>query len=185
VTRSGTNEFSGFHVRPCQVGWSRASARRCFGTAIHPRAVRVHGRGPIIRDRLHVFLAPEWQRLNSPAEGPYLGNRLPVYTSTGSPQDLERFQSVMRGYGLDAGGAGPVAFACSAPKPVCASRSRCAGIEQSTGALEQFGCREGPVVFSRGYGRLPPFQHRCHALFERANDRAARAHRVAAAGWRE
>ncbi|HWP70651.1 MAG TPA: TonB-dependent receptor, partial [Gemmatimonadaceae bacterium] len=111
VTRSGTNEFSGstfVHAR--SDGLARA-----LDDASAPPYTRVQYGftvgGPIIRDRLHVFLAPEWQRLNSPAEGPYLGQ--PPTSDTpvpASPQDLERFQSVMRGYGLDAGGAGPVAL---------------------------------------------------------------------------
>ena len=111
VTRSGTNEFSGstfVHAR------SDGLARALDDASAPPYTRMQYGftlGGPIVRDRLHVFVAPEWQRLNSPAEGPYLGQ--PSTSDTPVPvglQDLERFQSVMLGYGLDAGGAGPVAL---------------------------------------------------------------------------
>lgn len=65
--------------------------------------------GPIVRDRLHFFIAPELQRLTSPAEGPYLGQPsgatppLPVNAA-----DLARFAAIMSGYGLEAGSPGQV-----------------------------------------------------------------------------
>ncbi len=62
--------------------------------------------GPIIRDRVHFFIAPEFQERYEPATGPYLGQTgepFPVTTS-----DIDRFSSLLSGYGINAGSAGPV-----------------------------------------------------------------------------
>jgi hypothetical protein len=65
--------------------------------------------GPIIRNRLHFFVAPELQHFTYPATGPYAGQAqnaqrpLPVNT-----RDLERFDAIMRSYGLTAGSPGPI-----------------------------------------------------------------------------
>ena len=65
--------------------------------------------GPIVRDRLHFFVAPELQRFTFPAPGPYVGQpqnaerAVPV-----SEADLARLNEIMGRYGLTAGSAGPV-----------------------------------------------------------------------------
>ncbi|HZI41529.1 MAG TPA: carboxypeptidase regulatory-like domain-containing protein, partial [Gemmatimonadaceae bacterium] len=65
--------------------------------------------GPIVRDRLHFFIAPEVQYFAFPAAGPYVGQSanagraVPV-----SEADLARLNGIMRQYGLAAGSAGPV-----------------------------------------------------------------------------
>ena len=65
--------------------------------------------GPIVRDRLHFFVAPEIQRLVSPVPGPHLGQ-----FSTATPPvpvretDVARFGTIMQQYGLSAGSGGAV-----------------------------------------------------------------------------
>ncbi len=65
--------------------------------------------GPIVRDRLHFFIAPEVQYFAFPAAGPYVGQAAnaerPVPVSAA---DLARLNGIMRQYGLAAGSAGPV-----------------------------------------------------------------------------
>ena len=51
--------------------------------------------GPIVRDRVHFFIAPEFQERYEPATGPYLGQTgepFPVTTS-----DIDRFSSLLSG----------------------------------------------------------------------------------------
>jgi hypothetical protein len=65
--------------------------------------------GPLVRDRVHFFIAPEIQHLASPARGPYAGQP----ASSPAPMrvndsDLARLEEIMRGYGLTAGSAGAV-----------------------------------------------------------------------------
>jgi hypothetical protein len=109
VTRGGTNEVHGtafVHTR--NEGLARGTPflrdspyeRTQFGFAVG---------GPIVRDRVHFFLAPELQRLTAPARGPYFGQGaasetpLPV-----SPADVTRFADILGAYGLSPGSAGVV-----------------------------------------------------------------------------
>lgn len=65
--------------------------------------------GPVVRDRVHFFIASEFQRLTSPAPGPYVGQPsaatppVPV-----SEADIARMEEIMHGHGLATGSAGPV-----------------------------------------------------------------------------
>jgi hypothetical protein len=110
VTKAGTNELHGSSfVYNRNDGLARAIRsteggdtsnvpyqRTQFGFAVG---------GPIIRDRLHFFIAPEFQRFTSPASGPFLG-QAPASAPV-TAEDVARFTSIMRGYGLDPGSAGP------------------------------------------------------------------------------
>ena len=108
VTRGGTNELNGsifFSSRSeglaRNVDYVRDQEYRQsqFGFSLG---------GPIIRDRIHFFIAPEFQRRYEPAAGPYLGQ------SSGYPaseDEIERFQAALSAYGIDAGSAGPASNA--------------------------------------------------------------------------
>lgn len=109
VTRSGTNALAGSAFL---YGRTDNLARRLANDSSPPYERAQYGftlGGPLVRDRLHFFVAPEVQHFSYPADGPYVGqpagaNRaVPVNTP-----DLERFESIMRGRGLTAGSAGPV-----------------------------------------------------------------------------
>ena len=108
VTRSGTNTVQGSafaYGRSDRLGRSSAAGRTPYEQAQFGLSIG----GPIVRDRLHVFVASEMQHLTSPADGPYVGQSpdaeraVPV-----SAADLERFGAIMRSYGLSAGSAGPI-----------------------------------------------------------------------------
>lgn len=65
--------------------------------------------GPIVRDRLHFFVASERQERRIPASGPYVGqndaNATPMPVAAA---DILRFQQILSGYSLDGGSAGAV-----------------------------------------------------------------------------
>jgi hypothetical protein len=105
VTRGGTNELHGsafFSTRSEGLGRNVDYVRdqeyrqTQFGFSIG---------GPIVRDRIHFFVAPEFQRRYEPAVGPYLGQRAQGFPV--GEGDVDRFTSILNGYGIDAGSAGP------------------------------------------------------------------------------
>lgn len=109
VTRSGTNELAGSAF----AYWRNDGlARRGGGASVPPHERWQYGfslGGPIVRDRLHFFVAPELQESTSPAPGPFVGQ--PAGASPPVPvteSDLARLDGLLRGYGLVAGSAGPV-----------------------------------------------------------------------------
>jgi hypothetical protein len=109
VTRSGTNELHGSAF----AYWRNDRlARGGVLAAGEPYERMQYGfslGGPIVRDRVHFFVASELQLLTSPASGPYVGQpataerTLPV-----SADDVRRFERILRGYDLTAGSGGPV-----------------------------------------------------------------------------
>jgi hypothetical protein len=110
VTHSGTNELRGStfaywrndHLARRDDQTERAAYERLeYGFSLG---------GPVLRDRLHFFVASELQRLTEPASGPYVGQSAttPVPVPV-SESDLGRFQEIMqRRYGLIAGSGGSV-----------------------------------------------------------------------------
>jgi hypothetical protein len=109
VTHGGTNEFHGslFYstrteglARNIDYVRDQEYRQRQFGFTLG---------GPIVRDRVQFFVAPEFQRRFEPAAGPYLGQTSAPFPT--SSQDIDRFRSVLGGYGIDAGSAGPVSNA--------------------------------------------------------------------------
>lgn len=110
VTRSGTNRLRG------SVFAYGRNNRLARGGELAPDSLPYERLqygfslgGPIIQDRIHFFIAPELQRLTSPAPGPYVGQ-----PSTATPlvpvseADVARFGAIMRGHGLATGSAGLV-----------------------------------------------------------------------------
>ncbi|MEP6572934.1 MAG: TonB-dependent receptor [Gemmatimonadota bacterium] len=59
--------------------------------------------GPILRDRLHYFIAGELRHRNAPFSGPVIGSGAPVGISTDS---AARFVSILQSYGVDPGAVG-------------------------------------------------------------------------------
>ncbi|MGI8617460.1 MAG: TonB-dependent receptor domain-containing protein [Gemmatimonadaceae bacterium] len=109
VTQSGTNELHGSAfaywrndrlARGGDLAPSLPYERLQYGFSLG---------GPILRDRAHFFVAPEIQRLSSPAPGPYAGQ--PPTAAPAVPvreEDLARMGQILRGYGLAPGSAGAV-----------------------------------------------------------------------------
>ena len=106
VTRSGSNELSGSvfaygrnNDLARQTPFLRGASyqRAQFGFTLG---------GPIVPGRVRFFIAPEFQRLTSPAAGPYVGQavsrEVPVPASLA---DIAAFANVLKGYGLEPGSA--------------------------------------------------------------------------------
>ena len=109
VTKSGTNEL---HGTAFLYGRSEALARNTpflRGTPYERSQSGFTLGGPLVRNRLHFFVSTEFQRYQQPALGPFLGespnSAAPVPVSTA---DVERFENLLRGYGLDPGSGGRV-----------------------------------------------------------------------------
>ncbi|HXG69860.1 MAG TPA: hypothetical protein VNJ04_04520 [Gemmatimonadaceae bacterium] len=107
VTKSGTNTFGGLVFA---YGRNDALARSSAERTPYDRAQYGFSLGgPILRDRLHFFVATDLQHFTFPAAGPYVGQpsdaEQPVPVSAA---DLGRFDAIMRSYGLNAGSPGPV-----------------------------------------------------------------------------
>ncbi|HET7693374.1 MAG TPA: carboxypeptidase regulatory-like domain-containing protein, partial [Gemmatimonadota bacterium] len=109
VTRSGTNQLQGSVFA---YGRNDRLARSRDETASTPYERVQYGfslGGPILRDRLHFFVATELQHLTSPAPGPYLGQSPSATPPVSvSAADVARLDNILRAYGLVAGSGGPV-----------------------------------------------------------------------------
>jgi hypothetical protein len=109
VTKAGTNTF---HGSAFAFGRNDRFARRVNGDSSPSFERLQYGAslsGPIVKDRLQFFIAPELQHYTYPAPGPYVGQpsgaERPVPVSVA---DLGRFDAIMRSYGLTAGSPGAV-----------------------------------------------------------------------------
>lgn len=107
ITQSGTNEFHG-----STFGYWRNDKLTRDGVDAAPspydrRQVGFSLGGPIVRDRVHFFVASEIQHLTQPAAGPYVGQ--PPGLSPAVPvseADLTRMQRIMQDtYGMTPGSA--------------------------------------------------------------------------------
>jgi hypothetical protein len=108
VTKAGTNAF---HGSVFAFGRNDRLSRQDVAPIL-PYERAQYGLslgGPILRNRLHFFVAPELQHFTFPAAGPYVGQsedaERPVPVGTA---DLDRLDAIMRTYGLTAGSSGPV-----------------------------------------------------------------------------
>jgi hypothetical protein len=109
VTRSGTNNVQGSTFgywrndrlgREGDLATSEPYERVQYGFSLG---------GPILRDRVHFFIAPEFQQLASPAPGPYVGQPSTALEQLRANQaDVARFGELMSRYGLGSGSGGPV-----------------------------------------------------------------------------
>jgi hypothetical protein len=109
VTQSGTNQLQG----SVYSYWRNDRlARHGQVTPRIPYEQLQYGvsvGGPLWPDRLHFFIAPEIQRLTSPAAGPYIGQpaaKLPSIPV--SEAELARLETIMSGHGLASGSGGAV-----------------------------------------------------------------------------
>jgi len=77
VTKGGTNGLHGGAVYAFRDPELGAAERFLRQGQLKVKQYGFHLGGPIIRDRLHFFIAPEWQSRTQPSTGPYLGKEPP------------------------------------------------------------------------------------------------------------
>jgi hypothetical protein len=111
ITRSGTNDLHGSvyaYGRNAQL----ARAGSFLGTSAYDRELYGFSLGgPIIRDRVHFFVAPEIQRATAPARGPYIGQSADAAPSVPVAADVvAKFASLLRDKGIEPGDGGRVAL---------------------------------------------------------------------------
>ncbi|HET7693630.1 MAG TPA: TonB-dependent receptor, partial [Gemmatimonadota bacterium] len=109
VTRSGTNRFEGSAFAYWRNDRLARGGEMAPADAYEQVQYGFSLGGPIVADRLHFFVAPEFQHLTSPAPGPWVGQ--PATATPPVPvdvADIERLDAILRGYGLEAGSGGPV-----------------------------------------------------------------------------
>jgi hypothetical protein len=115
VTKSGTNELHGGALYTYRNSDPVAGVQ-LVGIPLRTPAfnVKQYGfnlGGPIIRDRLQFFIAPEWQQRTDPAAGPYYlaGQPSPAPDDPVIPMDsLTRIATAMGTYGFNPGSTAPV-----------------------------------------------------------------------------
>ena len=109
VTKSGTNDLHGSayaYLRNEQL----ARTNSFVGSSpYHREQYGMSLGGPIIRDRVHFFIAPEFQYSAAPTPGPYVGQQanasppLPVLEA-----DVKQFAALLNAKGFEAGDGGRV-----------------------------------------------------------------------------
>ncbi|MGH7719769.1 MAG: TonB-dependent receptor [Gemmatimonadaceae bacterium] len=109
VTKSGTNDFRATAFYVTRNEGLAQSSDFIQNSEFEQQQYGFSLGGPIIRDRLHFFVAPEWQAREAPATGPFVGQSLSstVPVPVGDA-DVDRFTSILEGYGLQAGSPGRV-----------------------------------------------------------------------------
>lgn len=112
VTQSGTNEVHGSAFAYWRNDQLARGGELSSNVPYERLQYGVSLGGPVVRDRLHFFFAPELQRLSAPAPGPYVGQpagRIPAVPV--SEGDVRRLQDILRGYGLTGGSPDAVELA--------------------------------------------------------------------------
>jgi Carboxypeptidase regulatory-like domain len=100
VTKTGTNEFHG-----TTYGYTRSQSLTRTQPYLADYKQQQYGfslGGPILKDRLFFFINPEWQKLNTPAVGSFLGSSDSVARAT----DVTAFANQLKTYGLTDPGSG-------------------------------------------------------------------------------
>jgi hypothetical protein len=110
VTKAGTNEFSGGVTYVFRN--EKMSAVNYRNTAIDFKQYGFSLGGPIIKDRLHFFIAPEWQKKTSIASGAFVGGSTAQTGTTLniSTDSINRVIELAKAFGpnFDPGGSGRV-----------------------------------------------------------------------------
>ncbi len=108
VTKSGTNDLHGtafFYARSDQLARNGSFQ----GSSSYQSQTGLSLGGPIVRDRVHFFLASEFQQRTAPANGPYVGQSASSQTPLpANTADITRFAQVLAAKGLQAGTGGLV-----------------------------------------------------------------------------
>lgn len=109
ITKSGTNDL---HGSAYFYFYNQNLAQNIPFIRQSQLSVKQYGLslgGPIIKDKVHFFIAPEWQDRSQPASGPYLGQAADATTPLSTdPANIQRFVQDLQAYGITPGTAGLV-----------------------------------------------------------------------------
>lgn len=100
VTKTGTNEFHG-----TTYGYTRnenLTRSQPYLAEFKQQQYGFSVGGPILRNRLFFFVNPEWQKLNTPASGSYIG----APDSVARESDVGSFANLLQSWGLSNPGSG-------------------------------------------------------------------------------
>lgn len=109
VTKNGTNDFSGSAYGFLRNAGLARTNSFVGSSPFHREQFGFAAGGPVIRDRLHFFIAPEFQHSTAPTPGPFIdenGNADSTFAI--SPGDVARLVSLLQAKGVDAGTGGRV-----------------------------------------------------------------------------
>src|SRR5437867_590592 len=113
VTKNGTNEFHGgasytYRSNEDVAGFDLVG-QDLRAAKFDVKQYAFYVGGPIIRDRLHFFVAPEFQHRTQPATGPYYLNGQGFNSPAVELDSLTRIANFMKtNYAFDVGSTGPV-----------------------------------------------------------------------------
>lgn len=108
VTKSGSNDFHGGVMYFYRHDANMASSNFRL-TPVDQRQYGFQLGGPIIKDRLTFYVAPEWQTRFSAASGPFVGGTTSATTPNINPDSIALVQSiVLSKMGFDPGASGKV-----------------------------------------------------------------------------
>ena len=109
VTKSGTNEF---HGSAYYYFYNQDLAQNIAFIRNSNLSVKQYGvslGGPIVKDKVHFFINPEWQDQTQPATGPYVGQGASATVPLGASEaDIQRFITDLQNYSITPGSAGPI-----------------------------------------------------------------------------
>src|SRR5688500_8184212 len=108
VTKSGTNDFRGGATYTFRTPEMAANGDQIRETGFDVRQYGFSLVGPIIKNRLHFFIAPEWQRRTDPTSGPRIdesANTIGTSTVKVSLDSIARIASILQPR-FDVGSAG-------------------------------------------------------------------------------
>ena len=102
VTKSGTNDFTGsiyYYTRNQDL-----TREQSYINDFEQTQYGFSLGGPIIRDRLHFFVNPEWQERTTPAGGPFFGQSNEGTTPIAVTQaQVDQFKQILTSYGIEPG----------------------------------------------------------------------------------
>ena len=98
VTKSGTNDLRGGATYTFRTPYMAANVDQIRSSGFKIRQYGFHVGGPIIQDKLHFFLAPEWQERTDPTSGPFANlatNTVGTSTVAVSLDSITRIQQLL------------------------------------------------------------------------------------------
>lgn len=96
VTKTGTNDLAGGAIYMFRTPGMARDVEQIRTSGFEIKQYGFHLGGPIIKDRLHFFIAPEWQQRTDPTSGPSIrDNTVGTSTVQVSLDSIARIESIL------------------------------------------------------------------------------------------